>query len=954
MAVRNFLISKDAMVALESSSGDQLGAGLEGHLPVGVYTGAYTIRSLLQFTLDWTNVYQITSAVLKIKTSTGNNHGVKTTHNMYVKRNTSSWSEGTKGADESWYASNAVHWGNKPSTTSTGQATIAGSASDDVLRSHDLTDIVKAWAPTSIPGGGGLSNYGITIQQTTESAPRYNVFQSREGGVDAYIELTYVDTPPQTIPTVTKITPVSNGLSRIPNMDSVNSDSFTPNAFFQFEVDDAEQTIKRIRVRIYSAASGGSIVHEYDTGAGENLNIGGPFIAEYEAPDPAAGIGPTWHPVDGTSYWWTVEVWDNYSTPASSGETTRTEFRVRWGSVIFSRNVGSGATSLQATMTPSSPAANTQRKVLHRLADDSAGTGATAWVTSIGALPTPGASTDWVQTYVRLSSDLAGTNPQIDKYVLSYLAAGTQPFPDKWAVDVSPTKFALDGTIRRYGSRSLKGEAVSADTNIYPKRGIVGDEDIPVTPDTDYVLTWEVRTNGAPLAAGNALGILVYPAGMLTDPIAGGADNVEGPNVTVGTFDANGVPLFTDGWKRLILPFRTGPSTTRIRPALLYFHVAGSDTFWQDGAMLTEGTVAPPWAQGTVAAAGTVSASGTQLDGAQGAIFRYRGTTGGLRDTVEGGSSGLKFGGDTEVTSPAAGVVKVDNTAAVDQVFRLGDDADLFDADVADRLGVKGQQDAANGGIVFGSAKDTNIYRSAANELKTDDALAVGGAYISGATSPVVRVYTASATWNRPTGIHHIRIRGVGCGGGGAGADTTGAGQYSGGGGGGGGGYFEKVLSAAQLAGDATYDITIGTVGIAGDATGTGGGTGGNATFAGTGISTLTANGGGGGEGGAATAGFSIRAGGGGGTATNGDINVTGSDGSPAILNVARHALGNGGGSVLGGFTQAGGSDAGNAGIAGSQYGSGGSSAHNGVSVAGKAGGAGALGVIIVEEFYAP
>ena len=60
--------------------------------------------------------------------------------------------------------------------------------------------------------------------------------------------------------------------------------------------------------------------------------------------------------------------------------------------------------------------------------------------------------------------------------------------------------------------------------------------------------------------------------------------------------------------------------------------------------------------------------------------------------------------------------------------IRLGDDVEIGDINVPNNIGIQGVQDATTGGIVFGSGKDTNIYRGNANELKTDDSMnAVGG-----------------------------------------------------------------------------------------------------------------------------------------------------------------------------------------------------------------------------------
>ncbi|HEY6021106.1 MAG TPA: hypothetical protein VIY48_14720, partial [Candidatus Paceibacterota bacterium] len=60
-----------------------------------------------------------------------------------------------------------------------------------------------------------------------------------------------------------------------------------------------------------------------------------------------------------------------------------------------------------------------------------------------------------------------------------------------------------------------------------------------------------------------------------------------------------------------------------------------------------------------------------------------------------------------------------------DAVF-VGNEGKLVDVDITDSIGVQGQTSAANGKFVFGSAKDTNLYRSTADTLKTDDSFIVG------------------------------------------------------------------------------------------------------------------------------------------------------------------------------------------------------------------------------------
>ena len=87
---------------------------------------------------------------------------------------------------------------------------------------------------------------------------------------------------------------------------------------------------------------------------------------------------------------------------------------------------------------------------------------------------------------------------------------------------------------------------------------------------------------------------------------------------------------------------------------------------------------------------------------------------------------------DVALTHPEFGALKLASlNASYDDSLYLGDDVILFDPDVADRLGIKGQATPANGGILLGSGKDTNLYRDSANVLKTDDSLVVAGTLLA-------------------------------------------------------------------------------------------------------------------------------------------------------------------------------------------------------------------------------
>lgn len=55
--------------------------------------------------------------------------------------------------------------------------------------------------------------------------------------------------------------------------------------------------------------------------------------------------------------------------------------------------------------------------------------------------------------------------------------------------------------------------------------------------------------------------------------------------------------------------------------------------------------------------------------------------------------------------------------------FKVGNDAEIHDVDAANTMNIRGASDAAAGIITFGSAGDTNLYRSGADALRTDDSL---------------------------------------------------------------------------------------------------------------------------------------------------------------------------------------------------------------------------------------
>lgn len=209
---------------------------------------------------------------------------------------------------------------------------------------------------------------------------------------------------------------------------------------------------------------------------------------------------------------------------------------------------------------------------------------------------------------------------------------------------------------------------------------------------------------------------------------------------------------------------------------------------------------------------------------------------------------------------------------------------------------------------------------SAAALKKVTLSNAVNGAYRG------TRVYTASDTWSKPTGLKRIRVTVVGGGGSGGANNATG----TRGTGGGGGGLSIKTIEAASLGATETVTVGAGGAAVGGASNANAGGTssfgahcsatGGTAGLKATGTALVGASGGQG---------------------SGGDINLWG--GSADTTQDTTNDPCRGGSAAMG-FGDGGN----NVGTAGKVYGGGGAAENH----AGGSSGAGAAGIVIVEEFF--
>jgi hypothetical protein len=200
-----------------------------------------------------------------------------------------------------------------------------------------------------------------------------------------------------------------------------------------------------------------------------------------------------------------------------------------------------------------------------------------------------------------------------------------------------------------------------------------------------------------------------------------------------------------------------------------------------------------------------------------------------------------------------------------------------------------------------------------------------------------LQTYTSPATWTKPAGLTSIKVTVVGAGGnGGAAPGSSGpTAVFAGvGGGGGGGGAAIHYIPAPSIPGPVAVTAGPGTNSFGAFCSATAGAVGG-AT--------------------AGPVGATVIVGGAGGTGSGGTFNIAGAGGG---FGAPANAGGVGGPSILGGGGLGGVASAGTggpgiaSGSAGGNFGAGGGGSTRGATPGSTAGGAGASGIVVVEEFY--
>jgi hypothetical protein len=254
--------------------------------------------------------------------------------------------------------------------------------------------------------------------------------------------------------------------------------------------------------------------------------------------------------------------------------------------------------------------------------------------------------------------------------------------------------------------------------------------------------------------------------------------------------------------------------------------------------------------------------------------------------------------------------------------------------------GLYNQTPVANGGTGLATVATGRLLLGAGTSAmtvfagtNTSDVLTWNGtawtsAVAQGAPAPVLNVYTTPGSWTKTANLRSIKVTVVG-GGGSGGPVTSPGGGTALGGGGGGGGTSIRIYPAPSLPASA-IPYTVGAAAA-------------SSSFGVAPITVITATGGTSATPASAASGVVASAGGAGGVGSSGNLNLSGNGG---VAGVGPNNAGTGGGSSLGG----GSIGPNTVGAAGGNYGGGGSGVTT--SSVPRSGGAGATGVVLVEEFY--
>lgn len=647
MATRTLPISIDAHVVQTPDSG----AGADDHLNVGLYS-TYLHRSLLKFILDFSDVVTITAATLHMRSNTA--HGtIGASPSFLIQRATSAWSEGTVGTAEDFSSANAVKWSNQPTTTATGQVSTTIGGTSETWYSVSILDIVQSWF-------GGSANHGLLLKSNNEaSATARTSFYSRESAYDPYITITYTTNARPTAPSsvapgngavVNTLQPLLDWTHNDPEADAQTAYEIqlaTDSAFAAMvwnptvssSTSSATTPVLTRGVtyywRVKTSDAGGfgpwGITRSFTVASLPTVSITLPSADGVAAPlyytagsDTQPKLKVTWtmscaqggtqdsatirvyntsdvlqhthahsgssgtallsgySPAQGASLRITVQSVCSHGATSVETIPADRDIRVRWGRASYRADLTVAPTTLSAS---TASTANSGQVIVE-------------YASSAAATPEP---TDWKATIAEVTKQryiwhrvtllpeavATPTSPAFNSVTFTY--SNTNLTPDNWTLWSGAT---VDTGTFVYGTQSLRqtGDGITA-RHIW--------QEVPVVPNTDYVLSGRLKSQGV------AWGVLR----ILDD-------------TGTATLASVNIPNDTD-WARYATPvFNTGEATA-VRVSVRIGSTSGA-VLWSDALKLEASRVVTPWTPGFLGTAVVLDAGGVMVDAAAGGIFRLR------------------------------------------------------------------------------------------------------------------------------------------------------------------------------------------------------------------------------------------------------------------------------------------------------------------------------------------
>lgn len=267
-----FAVSADTSRRISVDGSTHQGCGLSKHLYVG-RQGSFDYDAYIKFTLDWTNVGRIVSATLNVYTDEYNNlgpageigiftpPGASDKPTVSVYRLDSAFTEGSN-ADGNFTNGDYTN----PTRSSTGAKLAVLTSGADLLKTINITDIVRAWAPATVEGGGRRTNHGIGLYGKQDSTKNWSGWSKKHTGGGGAAER----------PSITLVYEYGETVPNVPS-NLVPSGNVASLATFEGDFTDVRTTdkLQSTSIEIYDAA------HAADAALSGNLITSNPSTTKH-------------------------------------------------------------------------------------------------------------------------------------------------------------------------------------------------------------------------------------------------------------------------------------------------------------------------------------------------------------------------------------------------------------------------------------------------------------------------------------------------------------------------------------------------------------------------------------------------------------------------------------------------------------------------------------------------